>query len=180
MVRITEAPPPSRAALSSPVIGLLALVVFINYVDRGNLATAAPLIKDRLKLSSTQVGLLLSACFWSYTPSQILAGWLAERINAYRTLALGVALWSLATIGSGFATDFWTLIVLRLLLGLGESAAFPCSSKLLALHLPSRRLGGANGWVAVAGAAFWGLMIRRIAPVDWFAQQACPASVASA
>ena len=171
MVAITEAPPPSRAVLSSPVIGLLALVVFINYVDRGNLATAAPLIKDQLKLSSTQIGLLVSAFFWSYTPSQILAGWLAERINAYRTLALGLALWSLGTIGSGFATGFWTLIALRLLLGLGESAAFPCSSKLFALHLPSHRLGGANGWVAVGlalGPAFGtfvgGLLMARL---DW-------------
>ena len=69
------------------VVALLALAVFINYVDRGNLATAAPLIGSELKLSNTQIGLLLSAFFWTYTPGQILSGWLAERINAYRTLA---------------------------------------------------------------------------------------------
>ena len=146
-----------RSALGAGVVSLLALAIFINYVDRGNLATAAPLIKDELKLSGTQLGLLFSAFFWSYVPSQILAGWLSERINAYRTLALGVALWSIATAASGLATGFASLIVLRLLLGVGESAAFPCSSKLLAYHLPEHKLGHANGLIAMGlalGPAF--------------------------
>ncbi len=139
------------------VVALLALAVFINYVDRGNLATAAPLIGNELKLSNTQIGLLLSAFFWTYTPGQILSGWLAEKINAYRTLALGLAIWSLATTLSGIASGFFALIVLRLVLGLGESAAFPCSSKLLAEHLPRHRLGAANGLIGVGlalGPAF--------------------------
>jgi len=139
------------------VVALLALAVFINYVDRGNLATAAPLIGSELKLSNTQIGLLLSAFFWTYTPGQILSGWLAERINAYRTLALGLAIWSLATALSGIASGFVALIILRLVLGLGESAAFPCSSKLLAEHLPRHRLGAANGLIGVGlalGPAF--------------------------
>jgi MFS family permease len=146
-----------RSAIGPGVVSLLALGIFINYVDRGNVATAAPLIKDELRLSSTQIGLLFSAFFWSYTPSQILAGWLSERINAYRTLALGAAIWSIATIASGLATGFASLIVLRLLLGIGESAAFPCSSKLLAYHLPEHKLGHANGLIATGlalGPAF--------------------------
>src|SRR5580692_4335920 len=88
------------AVIGSGVVPLLAIAAFINYVDRGNLATAAPLIKDQLRLSSTQIGLLLSAFFWSYVPAQLLAGWMAERMNAYRTLALGLALWSVATAAS--------------------------------------------------------------------------------
>ena len=147
---ITASPKP--VTIGAGVVGLLVLVTFINYVDRGNLATAAPLLKDELHLSSTQIGLLLSAFFWSYTPSQILAGWLAEQINAYRTLAIGLALWALTTAAMGLATGFVALFVLRLLLGLGESAAFPCSSKLLAQHLPPHRLGGANGLIG-AGLA---------------------------
>jgi MFS family permease len=148
---------PATVGLGAGVVGLLALSIFINYVDRGNLATAAPLIKDQLHLTNTQIGLLVSAFFWTYVPGQLLSGWLAERINAYRTLALGVALWSLATAATGLATGFASLFALRLLLGLGESAGFPCSSKLLAQHLPADRLGGANGLIAVGlalGPAF--------------------------
>lgn len=157
------------SAIGPTVVPLLAVAIFINYVDRGNLATAAPLIKDQLQLSSTQIGLLLSAFFWSYVPAQILAGWLAERINPYRTLALGLALWSIATAASGITSGFNTLIALRILLGLGESAAFPCSSKLLAHHLALDRLGGANGLLAAGqalGPAFGtfvgGMLIARI------------------
>ncbi len=139
------------------VVPLLALAILINYVDRGNLATAAPLIKDQLRLTNTQIGLLLSAFFWSYTPAQILAGWLTERINAYWTLAVGLAIWGVATAASGLAMGFASLLILRVLLGVGESAAFPCSSKLLAQHLPLEKLGAANGLILVGlglGPAF--------------------------
>jgi MFS family permease len=139
------------------VVPLLALAIFIQYVDRGNLATAAPLMKDQLHLSTIQIGVLLSSFYWTYTPAQLLAGWLAERINAYRTLALGLGLWSLATIGSGLVSGFAMLITLRLLLGLGESAAFPCSSKLIGQHLPPHKLGAANGLIGMGlalGPAF--------------------------
>ncbi|TAJ68955.1 MAG: MFS transporter [Phenylobacterium sp.] len=165
----TAAVAPVRAAFGPLVVPLLALAVFINYVDRGNLATAAPLIKGELALSSTQVGFLISAFFWTYTPGQILAGWLTERINAYRTLAVGLALWSLATLLSGFATGFVGLFVLRLLLGVGESAAFPCSSKLIAQHVPAHKLGGANGLIIMGlslgpavGIFFGGLLMAEL------------------
>jgi len=154
---VEAAAPPTGAEIGAAVVPLLALAVFINYIDRGNLATAAPLIKEQLKLSNAQIGLLLSAFFWTYTPSQLLAGWLAERINAYRTLAIGLAIWALATAATGLATGFAAFIALRLLLGVGESAAFPCSSKLLGQHLPANRLGVANGMIAMGlslGPAF--------------------------
>ena len=169
MTPATPAAQPGIAGISRAIVPLLAIAVFINYVDRGNLATAAPLIKDQLQLSSTQIGLLLSAFFWSYVPAQLLAGWLAERINPYRTLAIGLGLWSIATAASGLATGFITLIALRVLLGLGESAAYPCSSKLLAHHLALDRLGGANGLIQTGlalGTAFGtfvgGMLIAQI------------------
>jgi hypothetical protein len=76
---------------------LLAFVLFINFVDRGNLATAAPLIKDGLHLSSTQLGLLLSSFFWSHTLCLFPVGWLAERFGAKPVLTAGVVIWSLGT-----------------------------------------------------------------------------------
>jgi MFS family permease len=139
------------------VVGLLALAVFLNYVDRGNLATAAPVMKQELGLSAAQLGLLIAAFSWTYTPCQLLAGWLIEKINPYRTLALGVGLWSLATAATGFVGGFASLIALRLVLGLGESAAFPASSTLLARNLAPNQLGRANGLISMGislGPAF--------------------------
>ena len=139
------------------VVPLLALAVFINYVDRGTLPTAAPLIKDELHLSSWQLGILISAFFWTYTPGQVLAGWLGEKINPYRTLALGLAIWATATALMGVASGFAAILALRLMLGLGETAAFPCSSKIIAQHVPPHRLGGANAQISMGlalGPAF--------------------------
>ena len=141
-----------RGTIGFGVVGLLAVGMFINYVDRGNLSTAAPLIKDQLQLSNTQAGFLLSAFFWAYTPFQPIAGWLAERINPYRTLALGVALWSLATALIGIAGGFASLFVLRLLLGIGESTVFPANAKILARDLTPRHLGSANGLIGAGQA----------------------------
>jgi sugar phosphate permease len=76
------------------VVTLLTLAAVINYVDRGNLATAGSLIRDEFTLSNAQLGLLLSAFFWSYAPSQLPAGWLAERFDARRVLAAGLAIWA--------------------------------------------------------------------------------------
>jgi MFS family permease len=139
------------------MVALLAVGIFINYVDRGNLATAGPLIKTELDLSNTEFGLLISAFFWVYTPAQLFAGWLAQRFNTYAVMAWGLAIWAVATIATGLAATFAALIALRLLLGLGESVAFPCSSKLIAEHVPPEKLGWANAQIAVGlsiGPAF--------------------------
>ncbi|MDE2355660.1 MAG: MFS transporter [Alphaproteobacteria bacterium] len=146
-----------RAELGWGVVLLLALAVFCNYVDRGNLATAAPVMKQELHLGAAALGLLLSAFFWTYTPCQILVGLLIERINPYRTLGLGLGLWALATFATGLASGFSVLIGLRLVMGLGESAAFPSVSTILARRLDPRRLGRANALTSLGvslGPAF--------------------------
>jgi sugar phosphate permease len=52
------------------LVWLLSAAVFINYFDRGNLATAAPLMQAELQLSNAQMGVLFAAFFWSYAPLQ--------------------------------------------------------------------------------------------------------------
>ena len=129
---------------------LLALSVLINYIDRGNLSIAAPLLKDELGLSASQLGILFSAFFWTYTLMLFVCGWFIDRFDVNRVLALGFLLWSLATAATGIVHGFAMLLVMRLLLGIGESVAFPCYSKILAQHLPEHRRGFANGAI-VAG-----------------------------
>jgi len=143
--------------VSARVVALLTLAAFINYVDRGNLATAGPLIRDQFALSNAQLGLLLSAFFWSYTPAQLPAGWLAERLDARRVLAVGLAVWGAATALTGLATGFAMLLVLRVMLGLGESVMYPASIKILAREALEGQRGRANGFLAAglfAGPAF--------------------------
>jgi len=158
----------AATGLAPAVVPLMAIAMFINYVDRGNLATAGPLVKGELHLSGAAFGLLISAFFWSYVPAQIFTAWLAERFNAYRVLAFSLALWSVSTIATGFATGFVSLLVLRLLLGLGEGGMFPASSKLIGQHLPGEKMGAANGLIGVglalgpaAGTLVGGLLMAK-------------------
>lgn len=127
------------------VVALITIAMFINYIDRGNLALAGPELQKDLGLSATQFGILGSAFYYSYALGMIPAGWLAERFGAKPVLFVGVAIWSLATLLTGFASGFIVILFLRVLLGLGESASFPCSSKVLSQVVPLDRLGVANG-----------------------------------
>ncbi|MEJ6012003.1 MFS transporter [Novosphingobium aquae] len=138
-----------QRAMANRVVTLLALAIFINALDRGNFSTAAPMIKGDLGLTNGEMGVLISAFFWTYVPGMAASGWLVERWGAYRVLAAGLAVWSLATILTGFAGGFVSLLVLRVVLGLSESCAFPASSKLLAMYIPPERLATANAWNGV-------------------------------
>jgi sugar phosphate permease len=71
------------------VIILLGLSVFINYIDRGNLSIAAPMLKDELGMTGSQLGILLSAFFWTYGFAQILSGWLVDRFSVSWIMAIG-------------------------------------------------------------------------------------------
>ena len=117
----------SLRAATTPtrLVLLLSVALLINYVDRGNLSTAAPLIQRELGLSNTQLGFLLSAFFYTYVAAMTPAGWLGERYGAHRVLGAGVLIWAIATFLTGFAGGFVSLLLLRLMLGIGESAAFP-------------------------------------------------------
>jgi MFS family permease len=143
--------------VSARVVALLTLAAFINYIDRGNLATAGPLIRDQFALSNAQLGVLLSAFFWSYAPSQLPAGWFAERLDPRRLLAAGLTVWGVATALSGLASGFTMLLVLRVMLGLGESVMYPASFKILAREATEGQRGRANGFLASGlhlGSAF--------------------------
>lgn len=157
----------SRASFA-PALFLLFLAVLINYVDRGNLSIAAPLLKDEWRLSPSRLGTLFSAFFWTYTAMQFVSGWLVDRLEVGRMLALGYLVWSLATALTGLATGFAMLMGLRLLLGMGESVIFPACAKILARHLPEESRGFANGVLgsamrcgAVVGTFGGGLLMAK-------------------
>lgn len=129
----------------APALVLLFICVFINYIDRSNLSLAASQLQTELGISATRLGILLGAFFYSYTAMQFIAGWLVDRFEVNFVLAAGFLLWSLATFGTGLVSGFALLFAMRLLLGIGESVAFPSSSKILAHHLPESQRGFANG-----------------------------------
>ncbi len=137
------------ATASRALIFLLGAAVFLNYVDRGAVGLAAPLMQGDLGLTATEFGLVASAFFWIYGPVQLVVGWLCDRFNVYRLMTVGLLLWAVATLLMGFVGGFLSLLVLRVMLGVGESIAFPGTSKIIAEQVPAERRGMANAAVSL-------------------------------
>ena len=138
----------SAAGGLNRVLLLLSLSVFLNYIDRSNLSIAAPLLKDELHLSASQLGILLSAFFWTYSGCQLASGCLVDRFDVKWVFAVGFFLWSIATAVTGLLHSFAALLVVRVMLGLGESVAYPSYSKIIAGHFPESGRGFANAMVS--------------------------------
>ena len=149
--------------LSQPLrwaIILIGAAIALNYIDRGAVSVAAPLIKDDFGLTNERYGVIVSSFYWTYVPALALAGWLADRMSVRLLMALGVATWALATIGMGFVGGVTGLIVLRLFMGLGEGVAFPCGSKLIA-KVPEGARSLAN--IALSGGLAVGPLVGTLA-----------------
>ncbi len=150
------------------LIIMVGVAIGLNYIDRGAVSVAAPLIRDELGLSATGYGLVVSAFFWTYVPALIAAGWLADRVSVHRLMAAGVAIWAVATLLTGFAGGLLGLILFRLLMGVGEGVAFPCGSRMLAA-VPEAKRGTANIALALplavgplAGTLLGGLILTHL------------------
>ncbi len=133
--------------LSTPkvVLGLLCAMYLILYIDRVNIATAAPRIKADLKLSNTQLGLVFSAFALPYAVFQLIGGWIGDRFGARVTLMLCCAIVATATVLTGAVSGFASLCAVRLALGFGEGAAFPTATRALTKWTPQARWGFAQG-----------------------------------
>lgn len=144
----TTAPRPALSASAQNILlALLVAAVFINYVDRGNLSVSTTQLTNELHIAPDQLGLLLGAFFWTYSFSQLLAGWLINRFNVHMIFSIGFLVWSLATAFTGLVNTFVLIFILRLLLGLGESVAYPAFAKIIATSFPENRRGIANGLI---------------------------------
>jgi MFS family permease len=138
----------TRRAPLAAITFLLALSIAINYIDRTNLSIAAPLLKTELHLSPSELGFIFSAFFWTYAFFQLLSGWLADRLDVKWLLAAGLGLWSAATAATALTHGFAALLIARLVLGVGESVAYPSYSRILVEHFPEERRSSGNAAIA--------------------------------
>ena len=122
-------------------LALLLCVNLLNYIDRQALYAVFPLIKADLNLSDTGLGFLGSAFMLCYMLAAPLLGRLGDRTNRARLAAGGLAVWSLATMLSGFAASYRMLLAARSLVGVGEASFGTVSPGLLADYFPRERRG---------------------------------------
>src|SRR5947209_6645229 len=107
------------------VLAILALVNFVNYVDRQILFPLFPFIRKDFGLNFFQLGTLATAFTIVLSLGSMPLGMLADRTSRKRVISFGVIFWSLATFLSGLATSYRLLLGARALVGVGEAAYTP-------------------------------------------------------
>jgi ACS family glucarate transporter-like MFS transporter len=130
---------------SNVVLMLLCLMYFITYLDRVNVSTAAAGFEREFGLSKTEIGVVFSVFGYPYLVLQIIGGWISDRFGARRTLIACGVLWAAATALTGLATGLVSLMVARVLLGVGEGATFPASTCAMSRWFSKGMRGFAQG-----------------------------------
>ncbi len=134
----------------------------IAFMDRGNISVAGLQIMKDFGLSPTRLGSISSAFLIGYAACQLPAGWLAARFGPRKVLTAGIFLWAIATgatamLPPGMGNALLILLLLRFLLGVGESVMYPSSNQFVARWIPIGERGKINGLIFAGVGAGTGL-----------------------
>lgn len=115
---------------------LLAVYIF-NFVDRQILSLLMEPIKQDLDLSDTQLGFMSGIAFAIfYTTLGMPIAWLADRSNRVNIISIAITIWSGMTVISGFAANFWQLVIARIGVGIGEAGCTPPAHSIISDYFP--------------------------------------------
>jgi MFS family permease len=152
-----------RIPVTQIVLILLCLMYFITYLDRTNVSSAASGFGNEFGLNKTQIGFVFSAFAYPYLVIQVIGGWISDRFGARRTLIVCGIVWGGATALTGLSTGLVSMLVARVLLGLGEGATFPAATAAMSRWVPKGKRGYAQGVTHAAArignaVAPWGVV----------------------
>jgi MFS family permease len=150
-------------------LALLCLMEFVLFIDRVNLAAAAPVMQKDLGLGNIALGFAFSAFNYSYAPFQLVGGWIADRFGARRTLTVCGLVWSITTMATGAVRGLGSLFAVRLVLGAGEGATLPAATRALSNWTSLATRGTAVGLAHSAGRLGAGAAAPIVALlITWF------------
>lgn len=159
----------SRAVSVAPrrqLVVLLSAFSLVGYVLRMNISVAAPLMMTTLHLDKIQMGQVFSAFMVGYALFQIPWGVSGDRLGSGRTLTWAAVVWAITTLLTGIVpgwlvpvgtASLFALILVRFLLGVGQAAAYPLSSRAIVSWMPAARRATSFAALIVgmaAGSAF--------------------------
>lgn len=153
-----DTPSTTQSALpgARTALGLLLAINLFNFIDRQVLAAVEPSIRKELfsgmseEAAKVRTGLLATAFLLTYMFASPVFGYLADRGSRWILIAIGVTIWSLASGGSGLATTFTVLLIMRCLVGFGEAAYGPAAPSIISDLYPVQRRGQVLAWFYVA------------------------------
>ena len=138
------------------VLAVMVGINFLNYMDRWVAASAATPIKAEFGLTDAEVGLLGTAFLLVYAVAALPFGFWADRGIRRTVIGVGVTIWSLATLFSGFARNYAQLFASRAVLGIGEASYYPAGTSLMSDYFPKEQRGrvmsiwGAGSTIGIA------------------------------
>jgi MFS family permease len=158
----------TTSAYRARFVAVLFLVATFNFADRSVFAATAQTIKADLGLDDGQLGLLQGLVFASlYSVLGLPVGWLAERVNRVRIIAVSIGVWSAMTLLCGRVHGFTQLFMARAGVGIGEAGYMAPTSSLAADLFPSQRRATAMALIMLGSPA--GGLLGALCG-GWFAQ----------
>ena len=138
------------------IILFLFLAGVINYLDRSALSIAAPFIQDDLSLTATQMGIIFSSFSVGYAIFNFLGGMASDKYGAKLTLFVAMIVWSIFSGALVLAVGFVSMIVIRILFGMGEGPLSSTINKMVNNWFPSNQrasvVGLTNSGTPLGGA----------------------------
>ena len=143
---LASAPPEKPGGRAWFVLLVLWFVYVLNFLDRQLLSILAKPIQDELKITDGQLGMITGLYFAIfYCFISIPVGWIADRTNRSRVVALACGLWSAATMACGMASTYTQLVIARMSVGVGEAGGVPPSYSIISDYFPYKKRGTAFG-----------------------------------
>lgn len=135
-------------------LGILCLISILNYYDRNVISIILQPMKQDLRLTDTQIGLLTGLAFAVvYSCLGVPVARFADRGHRVKVLSAALAIWSVMTAACGLATGFATMFMARMGVGIGEAGGLPSTHALVADYFPPERRSSALSAIAVASGA---------------------------
>jgi sugar phosphate permease len=127
------------------ILLLISMMYLITYLDRVNIANAAPMISKEFGFDKLTMGAIFSSFVWAYAIFQVPGGFLGDRFGPRKVLSIILSYTATMTAATGFAAGFVSFVVLRFLFGVGEAGAFPNATRAMQLWYPREERGFVQG-----------------------------------
>ncbi|MDQ6662776.1 MAG: MFS transporter [Acidobacteriota bacterium] len=121
------------------IAAMLFLATAINYTDRGALSIVSTDIRQEFHMTEQDYSWVLFFFMLAYAIMYAGSGYIVDRLGTKRGFAVFIAFWSCAAMLHGFARGFWSLVLCRFLLGLGEPGNWPAAAKAVGEWFPARQ-----------------------------------------
>jgi len=136
-------------------MGLVGLAHASSHFFHLVLPPLFPILKQEFDVSYAQLGLLPGLFFAASGVMQIISGFLVDQFGARRVLLAGLVLLSISMLLCGLVSEFWMLIPLAVVGGIGNSVFHPADLAILTDKISRPRLGRAYGIHALSGNIGW-------------------------